>query len=123
MRRLGLWLLTLGLAGLIGCGGRSVEDPGSGGSETDPPPADTATGSPGKAGSMSSLPKHDLGNCTPGFNRAEDPDRACHWLTEAGQCFKDVNDACACICPADRDSVCFSAFDGGPYSATRVYCE
>ncbi len=124
----GAWLL--GLAGLIACGGRAIEDPGTGGSEpSEPAPAGTAEGSagkPGKPGSSNptgSLPSHALGECKPGFSHAEQPGRACHWLTETGLCFDDIDGACSCICPSNRDSVCFSGFDDGPNSATPVFCE
>jgi hypothetical protein len=121
----GVWLL--GLLGLVACGGRAIDDSGTGGSEpSEPGPANTPNGSAGKPGSSSSsgsLPSHELGECKPGFSHAEQPARACHWLTEAGVCFDDIDDACSCICPNNRASVCFSPFDNGPNSATRVYCE
>jgi hypothetical protein len=110
---------------LAACGGR-YEGPGSGGSGTGAA-TESSTGSGGSKGSDSSgttitLPKHDLGTCTPGFERASNPNRSCNWLTEAGVCFDTKDAACACICPRNADSVCFSGFDDGPGSATLVHC-
>jgi hypothetical protein len=118
--------LVLGLVacgGLTACGGRAIEQPGSGGEgPSTPAPASTGNGSAGKSNSPSSFPSHALATCTPGFVRAEHFERPCHWLTESGQCFDELNAACACVCPRDRDSVCWSDFDDGPDSATFVGC-
>ena len=117
--------LFLALAALSACGGRVVEQPGSGGSApSDPSTEDPApSASAGRSSSpSSSLPTHDLGDCTPGFSRADNPNRPCHWLTKLGSCFDEKLAACACICPLNGDSVCFSGFDDGPSSATLVQC-
>jgi hypothetical protein len=127
MRRLSWMFSVLGLVALAGCGGRVIDDVGSGDSvPSSPVPSSTSTsgknnGKP-KAGSSSSLPSHDLGSCTPGFLRIENPDRPCHWLSETGMCFDDSEGACACLCPTDHDSVCAHGFDQGPNSATFIYC-
>jgi hypothetical protein len=124
MKRLRLGFLGLGLAGLMACGGRVIEQPGAGGADSGgPAPSGTAAASAGKSSSSGSLPTHNLGTCTPGFSRAENPGRPCHWLLESGLCFDDIDGACACVCPRSKDSVCFSTFDHGPSSATLVYCE
>ena len=127
MKRLWRGISLLTIIGLVACGGRAIEDPGTGGSDpSKPAPAGTTRGSAGKPGwsdPHGSLPSHELGVCRPGFSHAEQPSRACHWLSEAGLCFDDIDGACACICPKTADSVCFSGFDDGPNSATPVYCE
>jgi hypothetical protein len=108
------------LVGLSACGGR-VEDPkpdGSGAGAAAP-----ASSSGEGSGSSAPLPSHPLGDCKPGFNRASNPGRSCNWLTDAGLCFDTNNDACACICPPDKDSVCVSPFYGGDGSATPIDCQ
>ena len=114
-------VLCAALSGLLACGGR-VEDPtpgGSGGSDSAP------LSSPGgsKSGPSAGLPSHELGDCKPGFDRASNPGQPCNWLTDSGQCFDTNDEACACICPPNKDSVCFSPFYGGDGSATPVHCE
>jgi hypothetical protein len=118
------WLLGfLAVTGVAACGGR-YEDPGPGPGA----PAGSSTSAPsgGKSGPASgstvTLPSHDLGVCTPGFERATNPQRTCNWLSESGQCFDTKDAACACICPGNKDSVCWSSFDDGPGSATLVQC-
>jgi hypothetical protein len=124
-----LWLLTLSVAG---CGGRYVE-PGSEGAgatnSVSDPTSSAAAGSGAVTGSTQggsyanpALPKHDLGVCSPGFDHASNPDQACPWLTEAGQCFATDDDACACACPTNHDSVCYSGF-GQPGAPTLVHCQ
>ena len=118
--------LFLAISVFAACGGRVIEDPGSGGSGSDDLPssgaAQTGTaGSPSARGSSDPLPSRPLGDCTPGFPRAQSPARPCNWLTEDGICFDDKDVACNCICPTDHDSQCISGF-GGPGSATLVQC-
>gem|GEM_PF-794414 len=129
--------LRVGLSGLalcllVGCGGRVIDDSGSGDPDPSKPakPASTsaAQGSAGKSGSSNSgttlpLPSKALGQCVPGFKRAQNPTLPCHWRTEAGECFDTSDAACACVCPTDRDSVCAHGFDSGPNSATLVLCD
>jgi len=127
MKRLRVWVLGLGLT-LVGCGGRTIESSGGDGGSTssDPPAKETASGHAGKSGSSGfsmDLPTTLLGECKPGFDRVEHPERLCHWVTETGMCFDDSQAACNCICPIDRDSVCVRAFDGGPGSAALVVCD
>lgn len=111
------------LGGLAGCGGR-VEGPpsgGSGGGETAP----VSSGSKNTAGNSAAsdpFPQQALGSCKPGFDHASNPDRSCNWLTDSGMCFDTKDDACACICPAGNDSVCYSPFSNGDGSATPVHC-
>jgi hypothetical protein len=116
-------LLCALLSGLLACGGR-VEDPKSGGSGgNEPVPvASSSNDAAGKSGSSTPFPSHDLGDCRPGFDRASNPGRACNWLTDSGMCFATNDDACACICPMDKDSVCYSQFYNGDGSATEVHC-
>jgi hypothetical protein len=119
------WFLAI--AALAACGGRAVEEPSSGGSgpsaaaTRDPAPA--SSGGAGLSGSPSApLPTHDLGDCSPGFSRVDNPNRPCNWLVKDGSCFDEKEAACSCICPLSGNSVCFSGFDDGPGSATLVQC-
>jgi hypothetical protein len=121
-----LLVLWVALTALVACGGR-YEDPGSGGGSGTGAPTGSGAASDNGNGSDSSgstvtLPKHDLGTCTPGFERATNLSRSCNWLTEAGVCFDTKDAACSCICPTNADSLCFSGFDNGPGSATLVHC-
>ncbi len=127
MKRLGAGFLVSGVLGLVACGGRVIAEPGSGGVETPVPTTGGANGSAGGSGTtnhgkVGSLPTTQLGQCSPGFSRSENPTRSCHWLTEDGMCFDDSNAACACICPTQGDSICSHGFDDGPNSATLVFC-
>lgn len=118
--------LLLAITAFTACGGRAIEDPGSGGSgSSDLPANDPAPGSgAGRSSSSSSqpLPSHALGDCTPGFARGQSPTRQCNWVTKDGICFDDKDSACNCICPTSGNSVCFSGFDDAPGSATLVQC-
>jgi hypothetical protein len=120
-----LLVIWVAVAGLVACGGR-YEDPGSDGSGTTAPSQSSTDADGGKnsdsSGTTVTLPKQDLGVCVPGFYRPAEPSRSCNWLTEAGVCFDTKDAACDCICPTTRDSECFSSFDGGPGSATPVFC-
>jgi hypothetical protein len=124
MKELAVWAVW---ALLLGCGGK-YEEPGSGTGTSDPAPSSAgSSAAEGKAGASSGtaspLPSHDLGECKPGFERATNPTRACNWLLDSGMCF-DTNDAaCACVCPTDHDSVCWSPFYEGAGSATPVHCD
>ena len=110
------WTL-LCAACLVACGGRA--DGGDEGTGEDVSGADGANAptptDPKKPGSTA------LGKCHPG----EPPDAALHtcpWLAK-GLCYQTKLEACACICPADRqDSVCSSGFEDGPYGQTEVKC-
>jgi len=126
MTRLLLGLSWVGLLTPAACGGRVIEQRDAGGSDSGAPVATIPVGSAGtggKTGASNPFPSHELGVCTPGFDHAQNSTRPCHWLTESGKCFDDINGACACICPRDRDSVCSSGFDDGPNSATLVHCD
>ena len=126
MKRVLLGLSVLELLGVVACGGRVIEQPGSGGSEPSQPAPTNTAGSAGKAGSPDAanpFPGKELGQCMPGFDRAQNPTRACRWLTESGLCFEDSEAACDCVCPTDHDSVCAHGFDRGPNSATLVVCD
>ena len=115
--------LILGWAGLFSCGGRAIDDSDPDASESSSSaPSGPAKGNAGKSSSSDSLPSHKLGACKPGFDRAQNPTRPCHWLTDSGACFDSTESACACICPSDRDSVCAHGFDDGLNSQTPIYC-
>jgi hypothetical protein len=126
MKQSGAGFLLLGLLGLLACGGRVIEDPGSDGTGT-PVPTTTPTGSAGKSGASKSdpsgaLPTKELGECMPGFKRDDDPGRPCRWITESGMCFDKSDDACACVCPKQGSSVCAHGFDKGADGAVLVVC-
>ena len=126
MKRVLLGLSLLQLSGLVACGGRVIDDRGSDGSDTSQPAASSpSAGKPAStnSGTTTALPTKELGQCQPGFIRAENPARPCRWLTESGRCFDDSDAACNCVCPTDRDSVCAHGFDGGPNSAKLVVCD
>jgi hypothetical protein len=127
MRSERLLLCLLGFSGLVACGGRVLDDRGSDGSDTSQPAAPASAGSGGKSsgdsGTTVRLPTQELGQCRPGFSRAQNPALPCHWVTEAGMCFEESDAACDCVCPKDRDSVCAHGFDRGPNSATLVVCD
>ena len=114
-------LLLVLMLGVAACGGRA-ETTGPEGSGTPAPPARSDDDESPAKGSGSSLPSHDLGACKPGFARAQNPGRACLWIDAQGACFDTLNAACACICPADHDSVCWSSFPDGNGTPTRVHC-
>ncbi|HET7545948.1 MAG TPA: hypothetical protein VFK05_39035 [Polyangiaceae bacterium] len=122
MKRLRVGLSILGL-GLFACGGRAlVDNPGSAGTGTTAPAAtSTAKGKPGNPSDP--LPGKDLGECTPGFDRAQNPEQPCRWITESGMCFDKSDAACACICPTQGQSVCAHGFDRGPDGAVLVVCD
>jgi hypothetical protein len=124
MRRERPLLCLLCLSGLLACGGRVIDDRGADASDTDPPATGTSAGGAGtNSGTTVPLPSKGLGQCQPGFIRAQNPARPCHWVTEAGMCFEDSDAACDCVCPPDRHSVCAHGFDHGPNSATLVVCD
>ncbi|MET0790561.1 MAG: hypothetical protein ABW061_03495 [Polyangiaceae bacterium] len=117
--------LFLVIFGLTACGGRAIEAPGSGGSDSSEPDTDNSTpaaNAGSAAASSKPLPAYALGDCTPGFSRQVNPNRPCNWLTKDGVCFDDKQGACACICPTSGESVCFSASGDGNGSATLVHC-
>ncbi len=123
IRRTRLSLVALGLLAAVSCGGRVIQDqdPGSGSSDpNNAPPASTAQAGPGTG---DPLPSKALGDCVPGFDHAQNPERPCRWLTVSGICFDDSDTACACICPKDRDSLCAHGFDDGPNAQKRIRCD
>ena len=121
-----LILPLFALAGFAACGGR-VELPAPGAEDAGIPAPASSTGQAGSVGKggvpSSSLPSHELGVCKPGFDPASDPRRACNWLNKAGMCFSTRDEACACVCPLDHDSVCWSPFPGGTADPRLVQCD
>ena len=112
---------------LVGCGGRVIDDSGS-----DDLAAAFGGRNAGKGGSGNTsrpgdsskpLPTEQLGDCVPGFLRAEHPEKPCRWLTESGMCFDETTAACACICPTGRVSVCAHGFESGPNDAKPIFCD
>ncbi|HKO49533.1 MAG TPA: hypothetical protein VJV79_17510 [Polyangiaceae bacterium] len=123
LKRLRKGFVIATLAALAACGGRAIEDSGSGGPEPSVPVGGGAGGgSTGKSNPNDPFPSEKLGTCKPGFERDQYPTRPCRWITEAGVCFDDTASACACICPRDRKSLCVHGFDDGPNSAELIYC-
>jgi hypothetical protein len=61
-----------------------------------------------------------LPSCTRGPVDSGQMGEECLWLAD-GRCYSDKLDACACICPVSRESICSSGFpsDAG---RTPVYC-
>jgi len=97
-----------------GCGGqaeRSIDDSKGGAMPTT---GATGTGSTPNEGTP-------LGACVPGFARYENLDKPCNWLADE-LCYDTKDQACACICPRDKKSLCLSGFpvEG---SATKVSCD
>jgi len=123
--QIGFWVLGLSWV-LVGCGGRVIDDSGAGTVASGGSAPSGKAGVAGKAGTSqppTRLPSKELGECVPGFVHTENPDRPCRWLTVSGLCFEKTDDACACICPTDRDSVCAHGFDGGPNGGEFVFCD
>lgn len=60
-----------------------------------------------------------LGACEKGKLPQSGP---CDWLAE-GRCYATKDEACDCICPRDRETLCLSGFWDGPDSQTRVHCK
>ena len=114
MHRTGLWAALLCFA----CGGTVVapteEQP------TTLPSQDSS--SDAGAGRDSGFKQVPLGACEEGFDPAQNPDRLCNWLGDDGRCYDSRPEACNCICPRDRDSVCSSEFYQGEGEATPVTC-
>jgi hypothetical protein len=112
-----LWLIA-GLTCMLACGGKADEGEGSneaGGGLGSSPNA-TAAGGTSKPGST------QLGACHMGFSPADEPTRPCAWVGR-GLCYDTKPEACACICPLNRqDSVCSSDFPDGPNGKVEVKC-
>jgi hypothetical protein len=115
------WVL---LASAIGCGGRvdidsseHYETGGSGGRRD----SGTST-SGGTNGGKSGGGSEPLAPCTEGFVPGTPGRGTCDWLGSNGLCYSTREQACACLCPRTRDSVCSSGFASGPDGRTRVSC-
>jgi hypothetical protein len=119
-------ILSLGvlIVALGACGGRVIEQPSPGSAGSDPTDGNASgAGSPSEPSSSGngSLPKHELGDCKPGFSPSQQPSRACSWVIENGQCFDTQDEACACICGSENN-VCWSAFPK-PGVPTIAHCD
>jgi hypothetical protein len=105
------------------CGGKYEEPDGGQTSTTgDPAPASTDSSS-SSSNPPGSLPTHPLGTCVTGFDRSSNPNRACPWVTQKGECFSSFDAACNCLCPTNGMSVCSGGFSPGSNGATTVYCD
>jgi hypothetical protein len=110
----GLWACSL--VGLAACGG-VVQRSGSG--------EDSSASSAGKGGNTKSTdrfgdPDTQLGECVEG--PPEYSAEECAWVVK-DRCYADRAMACNCACPHDRDSLCLSGYEAGPYGRVRVSCD
>jgi hypothetical protein len=96
------------------CGGQVVGD-GSGKSD----------GSGGSASRDGTAPGGDdtvdLPPCVKGWEPETGTVR-CPWLGSDGLCYEEKLSACACICPRNRESSCWSGESYNDFSRTRVDC-
>lgn len=114
-----MWvLLFIGTLILGGCGGRAVDNELSSDKEKMPSPSKLDEEEHDSSDRGSNLQR--LGECQGGHDVAE---ANCPWMDpESELCFPSKEDACACLCPQDRDSVCVSGFFRGENGQTPVYC-
>jgi hypothetical protein len=115
MKRMLVWG-AIAVAGA--CGGRVDEPSQDGATSSAKAPNDEAddTGS-GSTSPFDGTTK--LGECPEALPASE----PCDWyVTALGKCYASREDACACACPRDRNSICSSGFPGGTGSRTRVSC-
>lgn len=133
--------LALGLVvalGGVACGaatGLDSDPPSKGAPEPQPEPRPSGSSRPGSnsPGSNSpggrpstpggqsgvDLPSFELGECELGErpNRVEE----CPYLAE-GLCYEDVQSACACICPRDKETFCFEGLFLNVWNGVDVRC-
>lgn len=110
----------LAMVVLSGCGGRAVTE--RDGRESTEPTTRTSSGAPKRDAGLegheldSTL---ELGDCHAGWQPDEAP---CPWLASDGLCYATKEDACACICPSQGNTVCASGLPGGEDDRVRVSC-
>lgn len=117
----GIWvLLCAGAIAALGCGGKA--EGGSDGTDDDGSNSPAATPSASASGAKSdagapSTPWQGtpLGPCVLGEEQGKATE--CRYYAE-GRCYAKKLDACACICPRDKETTCSSSFD----VPTRVLC-
>lgn len=123
------FLLPVAL-GLSACGGRAVDgDPaGDVDKSGDAERSHDGTGEPNTemdsteddSDSPQKPALQQLGECKGGHDPLSG---SCPWIDyDFTLCFPTKEDACACLCPQDRDSVCVSGFYGGENGNTPVAC-
>jgi hypothetical protein len=115
-----VWTLYFSASlGSVACGGRAVDsEQGSEERDTQKPQSEDSIDDAPASPDTPNLQR--LGECKGGHEPAEG---ACPWVDgDSLLCFPTKEDACACICPLDRDSVCVSGFYNGADGQTAVYC-
>lgn len=110
------WFIALVLSA---CGGKAVTE--TDGRESSEHTPRSPSGSPSDAGAMgheldSTL---ELGDCDEGWLPGEAP---CPWLASNDLCYPTKEAACACICPAEANTICSSGLPGGADDRVRVSC-
>ncbi len=127
------WCFGVLAVALSGCGGETSGGTPSGNERPDaelgeareqvdrqPVPDGSDEGTPrGSFGDMAG--SRPLGECEPGFV-PDNSERPCTWLAD-GLCHAEKDNACNCICPQEKDSVCVSGFPAGEDGRTPVICE
>lgn len=109
---------ALCLASAVACGGK-VD--GEGGDDTPAEPGNASGGAPSQSGSNAQPAGTELPPCHLGFDPNFEPTRSCDWLGDE-LCYSEKLEACACVCPRKRDSLCSSGFPMGPNGKTKVTC-
>lgn len=122
----GVLVALLVSAACVACGGRSESRPDSSESTGSDAPNgndddDQATTGENPGASTSSEPNGDipLGECVEGWPIY---DGDCPWEGSDHLCYATKENACACLCPKDRNSTCLSGLPGGPDSHVAVSC-
>jgi hypothetical protein len=121
---MGRWHAAVLLSGiLVGCGGRVVQEDGSG---SPAHAADGGAASSTKSGQGASSSEYDgtveLPECELGYKQSAPPKNAapCTFLV-AGRCYDTKVKACACACPTRTGTTCASGFPD-PSVPTLVTC-
>lgn len=112
-----LWAISL-MSLMTACGGRIESDSGTGGGTGTDGAGPDGSGEGGASAGPSGSP---LGACEGGFERSVDGP-PCNWVDGDDLCYSTKDEACNCICPRDRDSVCSSGFFRGEGNSTPVSC-
>jgi hypothetical protein len=119
---LGRWVCLAGalFVAVSACGGRvEVVGDGTGSGAGKPSGSGGSTSPEGTAPGGSSTV--DLPPCVKGW----EPDTGsltCPYLGSDGLCYDEKLSACACVCPRNRESSCWSGTSYNEYSRTRVDC-
>ena len=110
------WLLWVALLAGAACGGnvdqREEESAGAAGSSSTAAATEEAEDPNTRR----------LGQCEPGFDPLDEPGKECLFLGDDGLCYKEVDDACDCVCPRNSNSTCFSGYLGSS-DTQEVWCQ